>query len=56
MSEKKARIEMIAGVEGDSIYINDYRICGCKPWGGGQVTKTWFAKPSDIIQALKGGK
>lgn len=31
------RFEVINGAEGPSLYMNDYRICGPKPWGGGMV-------------------
>jgi len=30
-------IEIVSGVEGNSLYINDYRVAGPKPWGGGRV-------------------
>ena len=29
------------GVEGNSIYLNDYRILGPKPWGGGTTIEEW---------------
>lgn len=24
-----------------AIYLNDFRIAGSKPWGGGQIVRTW---------------
>jgi len=33
---KKLSLTLVDGVEGQSIYLNDYRIAGNKPWGGGQ--------------------
>ena len=36
--ERIVRIEVVAGVEGSSMYLNGYRIAGPKPWGGGKVT------------------
>lgn len=33
--------EIIRGVEGDSLALDDTRICGPKPWGGGYVIKTF---------------
>jgi len=33
--------EIIRGVEGDSLALDDTRICGPKPWGGGHVIKTF---------------
>lgn len=38
--------------DGKSIYINDYRVDGSKPWGGGTIEKTWVAKKKDILIAL----
>lgn len=35
------KVEMIKGVEGYSIYFNDVRILGPKPWGGGTIVKRW---------------
>ena len=48
----KINIEIIAGVEGPCVSINDYRVAGPKPWGGGKVTKTWITTPSNILQAF----
>ena len=43
---------LIDGVEGQCLSIDDYRICGPKPWGGGTVRKMWKAIPLDILRAL----
>ena len=51
---QKARIELIQGVEGKSISINDYRVCGPKPWGGGTTEKVWMVDEADIKFALSG--
>ncbi len=48
----KINLELVNGVEGDSIYLNDTRICGSKPWGGGRVIKKWTTSVSDIEYAL----
>lgn len=32
--DKTVRVCLVQGVEGPSCYINDYRVCGNKPWGG----------------------
>jgi hypothetical protein len=45
-------LELVNGVEGDSIYLNDTRICGAKPWGGGSVIKKWTNSISQIEDAL----
>jgi hypothetical protein len=37
----KSKIELINGAEGLSLYIDDFRICGPKPWGGGTVIASW---------------
>lgn len=33
----KVKITFVKGVEGYSCYINDKRVCGNKPWGGGKI-------------------
>ena len=48
----KINLELVQGVEGDSIYLNDTRICGSKPWGGGKVMKKWTTSIRDIENAL----
>ena len=45
-------LQIVQGPEGSALYLNDTRIAGPKPWGGGQVTKTWETKSSDILAAL----
>jgi hypothetical protein len=50
--EEYILIELISGVEGDSVSINNMRICGSKPWGGGKILRKWKAKRQDIIDAL----
>ena len=46
-------IVVLKGVEGPSVYINDYRVAGNKPWGGGQFWHGWHdAKVSDIYEPL----
>ena len=52
MERNKAKIELIGGVEGDSLYLNDFRICGNKPWGGGHPKKTWEMTIEDILTAI----
>lgn len=32
--DRKVNIKVVQGVEGKSCYINDFRVCGNKPWGG----------------------
>ena len=52
MDNEKVQIEIINGCEGKSLYINDYRVAGSKPWGGGTVEYTWFTNKEDILRAL----
>ena len=49
----KVPVMHCAGVEGPSLYINNFRVCGPKPWGGGSVVKEWKdAETGDILRAL----
>lgn len=52
MDNEKVKIELINGCEGKSVYINDYRVAGPKPWGGGYTEKIWMANKKDILHAL----
>lgn len=44
---------MIAGVEGNSICINNYRVTGPKAWGGGRIIKSWNAESDDIAESIR---
>jgi len=33
--------EIVRGVEGDCLVLDNTRICGPKPWGGGRIIKTF---------------
>lgn len=46
-------IELIRGVGGLSLYINEYRVCGPKPWGGGICEKKWVVKNRDLGDLAK---
>ena len=50
----KITIEIIHGVEGDCLTLNDHRIAGPKPWGGGKVTKQWTTTIEQIEDAFRG--
>lgn len=52
MDDKTVRIEEIKGREGYCITINDKRIAGPKPWGGGYATRNWVANVDDVLNAL----
>jgi len=47
-----AHIELINGIEGMCIGINNIRIAGPKPWAGGKVIKSWDIDDSYILEAL----
>lgn len=53
MSEEKLfSLVYCRGVEGNSVYLNDYRIAGPKPWGGGEIIKEWSVRIEDILNAI----
>lgn len=52
MNNEEITIKIVNGYDGKSIYINDYRVAGSKPWGCGTIEKTWVAKKKDILIAL----
>lgn len=47
-------LTVVRGVSGLCVYLNDYRIVGEKPWGGGTITNTWKVSLKDIVRALRG--
>lgn len=53
MANKHICIDEIRGCEGNCITINDYRVAGPKPWGGGIVVKNWVADVDNVIRALR---
>lgn len=50
--DQKCRLTYVSGVEGNSIYLNDFRIAGPKPWGGGKVLKEWIVDLKYFDEAL----
>jgi hypothetical protein len=46
------KFQIIKRSHGTSLYLNDYRISGSKPWGGGKVFVEFECKKEDIIEAL----
>ena len=50
--DKTVNIEVIKGVEGDCLSVNDYRVAGSKPWGGGEVIFKGKAKKENLIKAI----
>lgn len=45
-------LKLCSGVSGQSVYLNDYRIAGAKPLGGGTIVKKWSVRPKDIVSAV----
>lgn len=45
-------ILVVSGVEGPSLYINNFRIVGSKPWGGGDIIKEWKVEMDDLRRDL----
>lgn len=52
VEQNKINIEIIQGVEGKSLYLNDIRVAGNKPWGGGSVVNNWKINEEDLIKAI----
>ena len=46
------KIEILKGVSGYAIYLNDYRLCGPKPWHGGTTVASWDVTKKTIRKAL----
>lgn len=46
------KIEVIKGVEDNCLVINDRRVSGPKPWGGGKVIMSFDVKQSEIMAIL----
>jgi len=49
----KIKIEVINGVEGACLVINNYRVVGPKPWAHGAVIKTWLVDEEDLKVSLE---
>lgn len=45
-------VHLIDGVEGQCVSVNDYRICGPKPYGGGSITQSWTTTKEDVLRAF----
>ena len=52
MNKKKLKIEVVSGVEGKSVYLDDFRIAGNKPWGGGDVVSKFSTTAEDVLLAI----
>ena len=50
---KTINVMVVRGVAGPSLYINDYRVHGSKPWGGGTMLYEFNVDIDEIDEALK---
>lgn len=51
--EREVSVEVISGREGWSLYVENYRVVGPKPWGGGSVLKAWSVSSRHLNDALR---
>lgn len=49
---KYAVVEIVSGKEGQCLIVNDLRVAGPKPWGGGTVIKRFQVKKEDLMEAI----
>ena len=49
---KTIEIIYVKGPVGNSLYIDNFRVAGPKPWAGGQVISKWQIPLKDILSAL----
>jgi len=54
MPNPQVYIDIVGGIEGPSVYINDIRVAGPKPWAGGALLHHFLVDVKDIEDALKG--
>lgn len=50
------KIEVISGCEGDCFCINNYRVNGPKPWGGGRVIKQFDVDDDLVLRLIEESK
>ena len=53
ITKKIHKICIVDGVAGTAIYLNDFRIAGPKPWGGGDGTHEGEGKNKKIRNSKK---
>lgn len=51
---ENVHVVLVDGVEGEALYINNYRIAGPKPWGGGEVLKEWKGSLTRALTRYEG--
>jgi hypothetical protein len=50
---KWCKVALVSGPAGLSLYINDTRVAGDKPWGGGRMIEDWRVDLTDVKAALR---
>ena len=45
-------VEIVRSQYGDALYINNHRVAGVKPIGGGKIVREWKVKYSELLAAL----
>lgn len=54
MKEEKCLIvEQVRGCEGDCLVMDENRVAGPKPWGGGRVVKKWLLDRRQVQEIVK---
>lgn len=48
----KVALELISGPAGNALYLDNHRVAGPKPWGGGRTIWQGSAKRSEVMIAL----
>lgn len=49
----EVNICVVSGVEGPSVYVNEIRVAGPKPWGGGTTVYDFNAERRHVDEALQ---
>ena len=49
---KTITVEVIQGPEGRCLSVDDRRVAGPKPWGGGSVLASWEVPLQQLLAAL----
>lgn len=49
----KAKLEIFQSDEGTSVYLNDTRLAGSRPYGEGERVLTRWVDKDDVLEALE---
>ena len=47
------KLDIVKWSHGTSLYLNDFRISGSKPWGGGKVFMSFDVEEEDLLEAIR---